>query len=70
MAQIAFKAAAEDLSGATVSVGDGETFDIAAALKKDGQIVLNLNKESDRSLAEVLESHPAVVKASVKKEGK
>jgi hypothetical protein len=71
MAQVAFKAAVEDLSGATVSVDDGKTFDIAAALKKDGQIVLNLDREADRQIAEVLEGHPAVVKSTVaKKEGK
>jgi uncharacterized UPF0146 family protein len=73
MAQVAFKAADEDLSGATVSVGDGETFDIAAALKKgNGQIVLDLNKEGDRRIADAIENHPAVVSAPVasKKEGK
>jgi hypothetical protein len=73
MAQkIAFKAASEDLSGATASIADGLTFDIAAALKDGGgTIVLDLDNSDDRDVAEILNTHPAVVKAAPsKKESK
>lgn len=58
--QRVFEAAVEDLSGATCLVA-GEVFDIAAALKKgDGQIVLDLNQDRDRQIADALRLHPAV----------
>lgn len=70
MAKTAFKAV-EGLSGATVSVGDGETFDIKAALSKgDGQIVLDTDNPKDRQIADALANHPAVVTAAPKKETK
>jgi hypothetical protein len=65
MAKVAYKAADEDLSGATASTVDGKTFDIAAALKKgDGQIVLDLDKPEDRQVADILDNHIAVVKTA------
>lgn len=72
MAQkIAFKAASDDLSGATVSIGDGKTFDILAALKKgDGKIVLDLDNPDDNALAETLRVSPAVTETTPKKETK
>jgi hypothetical protein len=65
MAKVAYKAADEDLSGATASTVDGKTFDIAAALKAgNGQIVLDLDKPEDRKVADILEYHSAVVKTA------
>lgn len=65
MAKVAFKAASEDLTGATASIADGQTFDIAAALKKgDGLIVLDLDKPGDRQVADILEDNHAVVKTA------
>lgn len=73
MAQIkcAFKAAVEDLSGATCKVGEGETFDIAAALKEgNGQIVLDLNKPAEAQIADALRTHDAVTEIPVKSTNK
>ena len=69
---VAFEAAIEDLSGATCKVGEGETFDIAAALKEGkGQIVLDLDKPEEAAVAQVLRGNPALTEKSVtkKKEG-
>ena len=64
---VAFEAAVEGISGASCKVGDGETFDIAAALKDGkGQIVLDLNKPEEAELANALRNHPAVTETSVK----
>lgn len=62
MAQmVAYEAAVEELSGATVSVGDGETYDIVAALEAgDGRIVLNISTEGDRHINDALSLHIAV----------
>lgn len=60
--RVTFKAADEDLSGATCKVGDsGETFDIAAALEVgDGKIVLDLNDPYEAQVANALRFHPGV----------
>ena len=64
---VAFEAAVEGISGASCKVGDGETFDIAAALKDGkGQIVLDLAKPEDQEIANALRNHPAVKEATAK----
>lgn len=60
----AFEAAVDDLSAATVQLGNGDTFDIAAALKKDGRITLDRENERDRLVADALNHHPAVKPAT------
>ena len=62
----AFKAAVDGLTGATCKVGDGETFDIAAELKKgNGKIVLDLNKPEEAQVADALRGNPAVTETTV-----
>lgn len=65
----AFEAAVTGLTSATVKVGDGETYDIAAALKEGkGRIVLD--PTTDAAIVAALTSHPAVKTASNKPKGK
>lgn len=69
--KIAFEAASEDLAGATFAYADGKTFDLAAALKDGGgQIVLDLDKDQDRAIADILSSNPGVKPVAVKKASK
>lgn len=61
----AFEAADEAMTGATVNVGDGVTYDIAAELKAgNGQIVLDTH--TDRHIVDALNVHPAVKSTAVK----
>ncbi|MBN8867514.1 MAG: hypothetical protein J0H98_08165 [Solirubrobacterales bacterium] len=67
---VTFVPAVEDLTGATCRVGEGETYDIVAALiNGDGEIVLDLENPNEAEIANALRLHPAVIQDGTDPDG-